>query len=514
MRLYTIKDAKYYDDLLEKLSKSSEYERFVKAYKGNGDVEQAYLASIAKNILEDVRGEIKTRDTTKSQDKRVLYSIGQYLKKSGNVEELVDQQNVQFDHNLIEKYTDKSPFKVDKQEINNEFSKASNEENTEAELCAKTLFWTNRATKALTQMCTSLAAKESEELNITNGKMIAFSSKIYNNLVIDNLVSDFTNIYKEYNEGNISEEEFKKNNIYKSVKINVNRLVKDNNEHEEEKIEKDIDMDFLATYSSIRQATGYLYMAKEYYIQKTIEKVQEENSLKDPNDMKILIGTKLTGNRKNDQEGQRILNVIIPGYNGPIQVHTEKDKIDVYKGDEPLEYEERLSSRNRLCADTVTLKKLTKENISELTSLRRQKSNLPTDVYKQVSLMQDVVKGFASWDILGIENRNREEVILSKEERDKNVLDLEQDVKPMVRRNYVRANSNRNNNNNNRNNNNKKEEVNETIEMTDLERLANHFKSNNEDTRYKGKDNKKVNRNARKVEQNKKKGKGDADYAR
>ncbi len=400
-RQYTMPDAERFSDIANHFINERAYKNIAANLKKEKvDPKAAYMAYISKKLVNYIREQIRTAETTREQDGKILNSIGDFEKVTGHLYNLVEKQNEQFENDEIEKIMhSRSPFKVTREEAEEAVTYKKTSDDTEIELCVKNLFWINRAGKNMDIMQNAIIAKKAETIlqkikgydKLTDDEkkekrqeiqrnISGIVKKVYSGMAVDGKVDELTTSYQKA----VSErgkmqgfsKSFEKAGVERKAKEVLKKISEDNkNNITKENYSKYMqildDKDFLAQALAFTQSAGYMYLAKEYYINKIIEKRLEDRSkgIEDG----VRIGTCATG--QCDGKNSCMLVVTMAGYNSPVRVHAEKHRIESYKAGMELDEEDRVNASNNgqnPLNDAIVYRKHTKEEFTKLSQLRKK----------------------------------------------------------------------------------------------------------------------------------------------
>ncbi len=381
-----LKDIDYYKEIIEAVRETEEYEEFSSKYKehkiqkNEKSVDDAYVTSLSYELFRAFENNLNSSNTTSIKDREILANIGKYLDVLEILRERLTLNNTTIskkDPTL--KYKVNNPFFVSYEQMKKEFDITENKKIGECEVCCKNMFWINKMIKTIRGIRFG-RQMEYAKLNRLNTKVfrhILYST--YHSKEVRDVETNIMEDYYSYITGITTFDEFKKNENFKILKDNINSTMKDNASIKGKIPE--IDVNFLMHDLTLSNLLTKLYLGKAYYMEKAIEKIDEEGIIRRN---KIKVGTILHKNKSS-------VCIIIPKYNIPFEVKI--DKLYLRRDLDKLELDFKNKEVKELPCRKNIIYKITKEQAEKLAEVTESYSILNKPAQKLVDFTNLMYKG-------------------------------------------------------------------------------------------------------------------------
>lgn len=236
-----------------------------------------------------------------------------------------------------------NPFMVTRDAFNRQFDNL--QFNSDEQLYAKTIFWSNCATKQLETIKKRIVDDIGDENGINGKKALFEMKKIENDCrlkIVDenyNLRDEFISLYKRYLEDDITKEELENDEVYNMLQSYLGT----------NSYEVKVTMDDIFKYFSISSNIQNMYKIKDAFLEKLISLFATLEKDDNPND--VLKVYQCDNNDKvsnlNRNINRKVLTVLVKGTNTPVKVHISSDYIEdiesaydvkILDGEVPLYY--------------------------------------------------------------------------------------------------------------------------------------------------------------------------------
>ena len=215
------KNDKYLKEVYETLKEDKDYLKFEERFKSfdQDNLVQLYFVKLSNDLNEDFLGEY-----TREYKINRLYKIGNFLDKTKELEEMLNEQNNKDKESTKEDFKEdsKNPFLVTKEELLNEFDRDVNQNKADEIIDFKMVFWENKLTKTLQSIINSANYKYDKK----NNKEIKETTRNLYDLI--NIISvkapECENLYKKYLNLEITRAEFERGEEYEKLKEEVNNF--------------------------------------------------------------------------------------------------------------------------------------------------------------------------------------------------------------------------------------------------------------------------------------------------
>ena len=211
------KNKKYLNKLYNVYSNIEEFKEFEKKFKDFSEENLVRMYTVKKaNEVKDFQNNTDIDILDKAE---TLKCIGDFLDKTGKLDELIELQNSEIRRKLGKEFgitEEKNPFLLNKKEVLKNFNIETTLDKSEENINVKLAFWVNKFTKTLESVKRSNIKKIASDKNMNPDKLRENLNNIEDKIVVNN--PNYYNQYNKFLNNEITKEEFEKTEEFKKMK--------------------------------------------------------------------------------------------------------------------------------------------------------------------------------------------------------------------------------------------------------------------------------------------------------